>query len=263
MLKTPGVMIDAGHYAYYNQSPVVPEYWESRRMWDLHLLLKKELEAYGIKVGTTRDNLDKDLAVVDRGKLAEGWDLFLSLHSNAVGDGVDGFKTDRVSVYAAYDNLNDSHVLASKLAGAIADLMEVSAGYVKTRKSEKGDWEYYGVLRGARSVGCPLYYIIEHSFHTNEAATRWLMDDTNLKRLAKLEAAVIAEYFGIATKYTLGDVNGDGTVDAFDYMLIKSAVMGRYELSEEQKQLADMNDDGEVDVFDCLLVKRVIMTDTD
>lgn len=228
-------------------------------MWDLHLLLKKELEDYGVRVGTTRCTIDDDLPVVNRGRLAEGWDLFLSLHSNAVKDIAKGADVDRVSVYAAYDNLNNSRALAAKLAGAIAALMEVSAGYVKTRKSDKGNWEYYGVLRGARAVGCPLFYIIEHSFHTNEAATHWLMDDDNLKRLAKLEAAVIAEYFGLKTKYTLGDVNGDGLVDEFDYMLIKSAVMGRYELSEEQEQLADMNDDGEIDVFDCLLVKRIVM----
>ena len=44
------VCLDAGHYGKYNRSPAVPAYYESVRMWDLHLLLKAELEKYGIEV---------------------------------------------------------------------------------------------------------------------------------------------------------------------------------------------------------------------
>ena len=36
--------LDAGHYGKYNQSPVVPAYWESEFTWKFHLLLKSELE---------------------------------------------------------------------------------------------------------------------------------------------------------------------------------------------------------------------------
>ena len=55
--------------------------------------------------------------------------------------------------------------------------------------------EYYGVLRGARAAGLTYYYIIEHSFHTNIKATRWLMSDDNLKALAEHEANFIIDYF--------------------------------------------------------------------
>jgi len=48
------VMLDAGHYAYYNQSPAIKTYYESKMNWKLHLMLKEELEKYGIKVGLTR-----------------------------------------------------------------------------------------------------------------------------------------------------------------------------------------------------------------
>ena len=40
----PCVCIDAGHYGQYNQSPVVPEYYESDMNWKLHILLKGELD---------------------------------------------------------------------------------------------------------------------------------------------------------------------------------------------------------------------------
>ena len=44
------ICLDAGHYGKYNQSPAVSKYYESDMAWKLHLLLKKELEAYGIEV---------------------------------------------------------------------------------------------------------------------------------------------------------------------------------------------------------------------
>ena len=31
------ICLDAGHYAKYNRSPVVPEYYESVMNWKLHL----------------------------------------------------------------------------------------------------------------------------------------------------------------------------------------------------------------------------------
>ncbi len=248
-------MLDAGHYGYYNQSPKVPEYWESKQMWRLHLYLKDELLKYGFIVEVTREAQEKDLAVVKRGEKAQGCDLFISLHSNAVG-GSGGEAVDRVDVYSAYDNLNDSSELATVLVKAIAECMGVSEGKAKTRKSTKGDYEYYGVLRGARSVGCPLYYIIEHSFHTNPNAARWLLDDANLARLARVEAAVIATYFGVKYDFEKGDVNMDGRLDSIDVMLIKRAYFGTLKLTEEQKKLADMDENGEIDVFDYIAAKR-------
>lgn len=250
------ILLDAGHYGNYNRSPVVKEYWESKRMWVLHLLLKARLEEYGFTVDTTRQEQKKDMAVVTRGKMAKGYDLFISLHSNATkSDSV-----DRVDVFAPYDGINASHVLAEKLANAVAKVMGVSDSFVKTRKSEKGDWEYYGVLRGARKAGCPLYYLIEHSFHTNKKATEWLMSDTNLENLAFAEAAVIAEDFGFPPIRKKGDVNGDGTVDMFDYAALKSGVLGKTLLTDKEKLAADINGDGNVDMFDCLELKNEIMS---
>ena len=77
-------------------------------------------------------------------------------------------------------------------------------GRTWTKASEKdhnGDGilndEWYGVLHGAKSVGTPAI-LLEHSFHTNTRATKWLLDDSNLHTLAKAEAKTLAEYFGLA-----------------------------------------------------------------
>lgn len=208
----PKVCIDAGHYGNYNQSPGVPEYYESKVMWKLHLLQKKHLEALGIEVVTTRKTQSKDLDLHLRGKAAKGCDLFISNHSNAVGskmkEGV-----DRVEVYHLVDDTTTSadeisKQLAAKLAPLISDIMNVKqAPKVLSRKSgndRNGDGldndNYYGVLHGARLVNVP-GLLIEHSFHTDTKAAKWLLSDNNLNTLAKAEAECIAAFLkGTATQ---------------------------------------------------------------
>lgn len=198
-MPTPRVMIDAGHYGKYNRSPAVPEYYESDMSWSLHLKLKKELEAYGIEVGTTRKNKASDLEVYARGKKARGYDMFVSLHSNAVGSGVNE-GVDRPVVIRLASDKNEGEYIAQRFADMICEVMQTKqAGQVNTRLQDNGN-EYYGVLRGSKAVGCPHSFIIEHSFHTATAPSKWLLNDSNLDILAKREARIIADYFGIKEK---------------------------------------------------------------
>lgn len=189
------ICLDAGHYgSKYNQSPVVKSYYESMMNWKLHLLLKEELLKRGFDVMTTRSEQEPDMNVYDRGAMAKGCSLFLSLHSNAC----DTESVDYPVIYRAHDNLNNVDSLALPLIQGIAGLMGTRQnGRTATRKNSSGG-EYYGVLRGARTVGVPFFMIVEHSFHTNKAATNWLLNDENLKRLAVLEAGILAKYYGMA-----------------------------------------------------------------
>jgi hypothetical protein len=57
----------------------------------------------------------------------------------------------------------------------------------------------------------------------------------------------------------LGDVNYDGTVDKYDYILIKRAVMETYTLNDAQVLTADIDKNGAVDKFDYILLKRAVM----
>ena len=206
------ICIDAGHYGKYNRSPAIPEYYESDMVWKLHLLQKQYLEEYeGVTVITTRGNQATDKGLYDRGACSRGCDLFISDHSNAVGSGVN----DSVDYVAVYHLTEDSTTraddiskeIASRLAPVIANVMGTSqGGRIVTRRSDNdrnGDGmlndNYYGVLHGARMVNTP-GLIIEHSFHTNTRMTRWLLDDGNLARLARVEADTLAAYFGLKKK---------------------------------------------------------------
>lgn len=188
------ICLDAGHVgSKYNQSPVVKTYYESAMVWALHLKLKAQLEARGFQVVTTRASIDTDLGVYERGTASKGCDVFISLHSNACGTE----SVDYPVVYRAYDNKNNVDTLALKLAKKVGELMGTTqAGRTATRKNSSGG-EYYGVLRGARAVGTPYYMLIEHSFHTNTKATKWLSKDANLDKLAVAEADILAEFFGM------------------------------------------------------------------
>ena len=188
------ICLDAGHVgSKYNQSPVVKTYYESAMVWVLHLKLKAQLEARGFQVVTTRASIDTDLGVYERGTASKGCDAFISLHSNACGTE----SVDYPVVYRAYDNKNNVDTLALKLAKKVGELMGTTqAGRTATRKNSSGG-EYYGVLRGARAVGTPYYILIEHSFHTNTKATKWLSKDANLDKLAVAEADILAEFFGM------------------------------------------------------------------
>ena len=193
------ICLDAGHVgSRYNQSPVVKTYYESAMVWKLHLKLKAQLEARGFEVMTTRVNIDTNLGVYERGTASKGCDVFISLHSNACGTE----SVDYPVVYRAYDNKNNVDALALKIAKKVGELMGTAqAGRTATRKNSSGG-EYYGVLRGARAVGTPYYMLIEHSFHTNTKATKWLSEDTNLDKLAVAEADILAEFFGMESSTT-------------------------------------------------------------
>ena len=204
-MSKPMVCIDAGHYDYYNRCPNNKNYWESKRMWDLHLLQKKYLEQLGVDVITTRSEQAKDLALQTRGKKAKGCDLFISDHSNAVGSKMNE-SIDYVAVYHLTDDArvtcdDKSKAIANKLAPVITGVMGTEDGYrVLTRKAgsdRNGDGvmndNYYGVLHGARLVNVP-GLILEHSFHTCSKIVLWLLDDANLDKLARAEAECIASY---------------------------------------------------------------------
>lgn len=191
--KTMKIMLDPGHYGKSNQSPANRAYYESEAMWKLCAYLKTALEARKITVGVTRTSAAVDRPVYERGTAAKGYDLFISLHSNAVGSNGADEATDYPVVYVPLNKKGND--LGNKLATVIEKTMKTrQKGRIATRATSSNT-DYYGVIRGAVAVGV-VGMLIEHSFHTQTAATNWLLSDSNLKRLADAEAAVIAEHYG-------------------------------------------------------------------
>ncbi|MGM9658101.1 MAG: phosphodiester glycosidase family protein [Eubacteriales bacterium] len=53
-----------------------------------------------------------------------------------------------------------------------------------------------------------------------------------------------------------GDVNGNGTIDAADYLMTKRMFLGTFTPDAEQKWAADVDDNGSVNATDYLMIKR-------
>lgn len=198
------ICIDPGHYGKYNRSPGIPEYYESEMVWKLSNLQKKYLEELGHEVILTRNDPNKDLDLVARGKKSAGCDLFISNHSNAVGNKMDE-KTSHAAIYSLVEDDTEtcddvSRKFASEIAPVIASVMNITYKIPQPRKAQsdrnkdgKKNDNYYGVLHGARSVKTP-GVILEHGFHTHTATVKWLLKDENLDRLARKEAECIDKF---------------------------------------------------------------------
>ena len=198
----PVVCLDAGHYGKQNQSNAVPAFYESEINWKLHNLLADRLADRGIQVVKTRKDAGKDLELTLRGKMAEDCDLFISMHVNAAENSNANYV---LGVHMVDDECGEidqqSKDAAQLLSNCVADIMGVKAECWTRKSSSDRDRngykdDYYGVLRGAHSVGTAAV-ILEHGFYTNKAQANFLMDESNLCKLAEAEAKVIAQWFGI------------------------------------------------------------------
>ncbi len=58
---------------------------------------------------------------------------------------------------------------------------------------------------------------------------------------------------------TLGDVNKDGKINSFDYLLVRSEILGLLEFNDEQTSRADVTGDGKIDSFDYILIRSHIL----
>lgn len=56
-----------------------------------------------------------------------------------------------------------------------------------------------------------------------------------------------------------GDVNGNGKVDAADYLMTMDTILGKYTMSATQKTAADVNKNGKVDAADYLMIMDCIL----
>lgn len=200
------ICVDAGHVPNWRNG-VDPKYDEGKMSWTLAGFLKKELEFHGFEVVCTRSdaNISKDTEVFTRGTVAHTWqcDLLLSLHSDGITDAAGRPITTAKGVSVFMSNLRpDSKALAIELGTAVARAMGTVFRGAQTRLyggTATPNADYYGVIRGAIGFKGERYpqaaFLIEHGFHTNPAECAWLMNEDNLRVLAKIEAAILAKHY--------------------------------------------------------------------
>lgn len=234
--------IDAGHSLGDNPSPANPAYCEGTRMFVLQKYLKAELERYGIEVVCTRQRVEDNPSLYERGSMARGCELLLSLHSNAVANERND-TVDYVRVY--YPVSGRGQKLAQALSEVIASVMGTAQQpQTMVRWNSSSTADYYGVIRHAAEVGS-VGMILEHSFHTHTRSTNWLLSDDNLRKLAEAEAALIAEYYGMEEpemRYELlKDIKSEFYRPTVEKLLKKDVLRGKGGSGEET--VVDLGED--------------------
>lgn len=199
------ICLDPGHSINYNRG-VIPGYFESNMNWALANYLKEELLKYkNTEVFITKSRLDSNPDLESRGRFAiqNNCEVFYSIHSNAASAAACG-----VSVFRSVKR-PDSVKLGQLLGQKDVDIMKADTGITYLRQNgnstrlypDTTNTDYYGVIRASvRSNVVKYSYLIEHGFHTNPTECTWLMNDANIKKLAKGEAEILANYFNLQLK---------------------------------------------------------------
>lgn len=178
------VLIDAGHgQGSAHNRGYKGKKWRNEGDGNFYfaLLLKKELEAYGIHVGLTRTSIGQNPSLTARGNSAKGYDLFMSLHTNAGGGtGVE-----------IYEDVNArATALAKNLCSTIAGTLGIANRGVKYRYNGKSNW--YGVLYANKAKAGML---VEHCFHDKQSDVDKYED--RAVALAKNMASNVASNYGL------------------------------------------------------------------
>ena len=162
-------------YAYCN---------EGQNNFYFSKLLKQELEKKGFYVGLTRNNMNEDPSLPARGQMAEGYDLIISVHSNANDGNAHG-----AEVWDSTNPVESDAKLGRLLSKVTADTLGIPDRGVKYKKNNSGS-NWYGILRYGKATK---NMILEMFFHDNYDDTVKFIN--NHKQLAVNLADALAKYY--------------------------------------------------------------------
>ena len=183
------IILNAGHGAGKEHNRGGLYFNEGDNNFYYSLELKKELETYeGVKVDLVRKNINDNPTLAQRSAMGEGYDLYLSIHSNAAGPTVRG-----TEVWDSVEKPN--RVLAKAICDSTAELFNHRNRGVKYREGSQPGFNYYGELRFNQAKSA---MIVENGFHTN--AEDCLFFKNNHKQLAVVQARAIASLYGLKKK---------------------------------------------------------------
>lgn len=195
------IILDPGHGQFGNKHTTRDGFYEGTQNFILASFLKTELEALGFDVRMTREKVEDNPELVERGSMSGklGAVMFLSIHSNAPGGNPSDERYPKVRGAETFYSVSDCEgnaPIARALNEAVVRTMNTTDRGIKTRRHPENDSiDFYGVLRSAAASGCKRAFLIEHGFHTNPEDSAFLQDSDCLARLAKAEAEVIGRWF--------------------------------------------------------------------
>jgi N-acetylmuramoyl-L-alanine amidase len=195
------IVLDPGHGQFGNAHTTREGFYEGTQNFILASFLKAELEALGFDVRMTRNKVEDNPELAERGSMSGklGAVMFLSIHSNAPGGNPSDERYPKVRGAETFYSVSDCEgnaPIARDLTDVVVRTMNTENRGIKTRRyPDNESVDYYGVLRSAAASGCKRAFLIEHGFHTNPEDSAFLQNSECLAKLAKAEAEVIDKWF--------------------------------------------------------------------
>lgn len=154
---------------------------------------KERLQSYGFTVYQTRTSNSSNPSLAERAQFAKdkGAAVLVSQHLNA------SKYHDQVGV-EVYKSMFDDSVkagLAENILSYLTGLGIANRG-VKTRQSEEGYYDYYGIIRESRNRGLPAI-IVESAHMDSSDFSKFIYGDAKLKAIGYAQADGIAKYYGL------------------------------------------------------------------
>ncbi len=182
------ILVNAGHGSgsAYNRGGLY--FNEGDNNFYYSLILKEELEKYkNAEVDLVRNKIEDNPSIYERAKMGKGYDLFLSIHSNAASSDVKG-----TEVWDSVEKPNFE--LAKTICDTTAELFRHNNRGVKYKEGQKG-YNWYAELRFNKAKSA---MIVENGFHTNHNDCLFFKDNHRL--IAKTQAEVIVKHYGLERK---------------------------------------------------------------
>ena len=195
------IVLDPGHGQFGNKHTTRDGFYEGTQNFILASFLKDELEALGFEIKMTREKIEDNPELSERGSMSGklGAVMFLSIHSNAPGGNPADERYSKVRGAETFYSVSDCEgnaPIARALNDAVVRTVGTEDRGIKTRRyPDNESVDYYGVLRSAAASGCKRAFLIEHGFHTNPEDSAFLQNSECLAKLAKAEAEVIDKWF--------------------------------------------------------------------
>ena len=189
------IVLDPGHTQSVNIG-ANPTYREGTEMYHFSRILADVLRNLGHTVSVTRKFITENPTLSERGMMAKGADLFLSLHSDWAST------ENQVLVFDDHNPEYANSALANAFANSLGQFWNCTAkvvyrGYDDVwRKAPKaGISNYFGVLRAAYARSNML---IEVFNHRNAAACEAFMKESVKNSVAKLMATCIHSHYKLS-----------------------------------------------------------------
>lgn len=193
------ICLDPGHgFATSGKRSPDSKYYEYEHNWDMCLKLKASLERCGFKTMMTRSDPYTDTTLNKRCKLANnaGADLFISMHSNAAGNG--GWYNARGWSIFVYSTGGTSYKIASMINNTAFPGIKNSFG-LKTRGVLTGN---FAVIRDTKMPAV----LIESAFHDNREDVSLLISQTFRRAHCEYIVKGVCKYYGVTYKEPTNDI---------------------------------------------------------